>query len=135
MRHSLTRRIFWPLLKYLLAFGLLGYVLYANWEPASGRGLGDVWQKHVVGGEPINGGVLLIALALYATSLLITLYRWHLLMRAQGLPTPWWTTLRIGLVGYFFNTFLPGSVGGDIVKAAAVARVQSRRAAAVATVL
>jgi uncharacterized membrane protein YbhN (UPF0104 family) len=43
--------------------------------------------------------------------------------------------VRLGLVGYFFNTFLPGSVGGDIVKAWHIAREQNRRAVAVATVL
>ncbi|MFO0927902.1 MAG: lysylphosphatidylglycerol synthase transmembrane domain-containing protein [Gemmataceae bacterium] len=42
---------------------------------------------------------------------------------------------RYGLIGIFFNTFLPGSVGGDIIKAAALARTQNRRTAAVATVL
>src|SRR5262249_23496996 len=40
-----------------------------------------------------------------------------------------------GLMGYFFNNFLPSSVGGDILKAAGIARVQSRRTVAVATVL
>ena len=33
----LKQHIFWTVFKYLLAFGLLGYVLYAYWEPASGR--------------------------------------------------------------------------------------------------
>jgi hypothetical protein len=39
------------------------------------------------------------------------------------------------LVGYFFNTFLPGSVGGDLVKAWHIAREQNRRTVAVSTVL
>jgi uncharacterized membrane protein YbhN (UPF0104 family) len=43
--------------------------------------------------------------------------------------------LRLGLIGCYFNTFLPGSVGGDILKAAFIAREQNRRTAAVATVL
>jgi uncharacterized membrane protein YbhN (UPF0104 family) len=38
-------------------------------------------------------------------------------------------------VGYALSTFLPGSVGGDVIKAAFLAREQSRRTAAVATVL
>jgi uncharacterized membrane protein YbhN (UPF0104 family) len=42
---------------------------------------------------------------------------------------------RLGLVGYFFNTFLPGSVGGDLLKAAFIAREQKRRTVAVSTVL
>ena len=43
--------------------------------------------------------------------------------------------LRLGLVGFFFNTLLPGGVGGDIVKAVGIAREQTRRALAVSTVL
>jgi hypothetical protein len=125
----------WKLLKYLLAFGLLGYVVYANWAPPSGSGLKDVWQAHVVDRQPIDGGSFSAALVLYGISLLATLYRWHVLVRAQDLPITLLGTVRIGLLGFFFNTFLPGSVGGDLVKAAAVAREQSRRTAAVATVI
>jgi uncharacterized membrane protein YbhN (UPF0104 family) len=39
------------------------------------------------------------------------------------------------MIGCFFNLVLPGSVGGDIAKAAALAREQSRRTVAVATVV
>src|SRR4029077_18678965 len=69
------------------------------------------------------------------TSLTITLLRWYVLVRAQDLPFTVPAALRIGLIGFFFNTFLPGSVGGDIIKAAALAREQSRRTVAVATVI
>ena len=129
------RRTLWNLLKYLLAFGLLGYVVYANWDPASGVGLKEVWQTHVVDRQPIDGGALGAAFFLYGFSLLVTIFRWHILLRAQNLAAAPLTTLRISLLGFFFSTFLPGSVGGDLVKAAAVARGQSRRTAAVATVL
>src|SRR5262249_21912408 len=64
-----------------------------------------------------------------------TFVRWYLLVRAVGLPFTVTNALRLGMVGYYFNTFLPGSVGGDIVKAAFLAREQSRRTVAVATVL
>ena len=43
--------------------------------------------------------------------------------------------IRLGLIGLFYNTFLPGGVGGDIIKAAGLARSQERRTVAVATVL
>src|SRR5262249_1875839 len=42
---------------------------------------------------------------------------------------------RLGLIGYYLSTFLPGSIGGDIIKAAQIAREQDRRTVAVATVL
>jgi uncharacterized protein (TIRG00374 family) len=129
------KQTLWTVGKYLLAFGLLAYVIYSNWAPASGKGLGYVWQRHVVEGQPVQGRYLLGALLLYTTGLVLTLFRWYLLVRAQDLPFRVGDAMRLGLVGFFFNTFLPGSVGGDIVKAAFLAREQSRRTVAVATVL
>ena len=125
----------WRFLKYLLAFGLLSYVVYTNWDPPSGSGLKEVWRAHVIDGQPINGGAFVTAFVLFGISLLVTLCRWHILIRAQDLPTTLSISFRIGLLGFFFNTFLPGSIGGDLVKAAAVAQEQSRRTAAVATVI
>jgi glycosyltransferase 2 family protein len=65
----------------------------------------------------------------------MTFLRWFLLVRAQDLPFTFASAVRLGMVGYFFNTFLPGSVGGDLVKAACIIREQSRRTVAVATVV
>ncbi len=67
--------------------------------------------------------------------MLVTLVRWYFLVRALDLPFTLGGALRVGLLGIFYSTVLPGSVGGDIVKAAVLARGQSRRTAAVATVL
>jgi glycosyltransferase 2 family protein len=66
---------------------------------------------------------------------LLTLVRWYLLVRCQGLPLTLGNALRLGMIGCFFNLVLPGSVGGDIAKAAALAREQSRRTVAVSTVI
>jgi uncharacterized membrane protein YbhN (UPF0104 family) len=130
-----NKRALVNLAKYGLAGGLLAWVVCSNWAPASGKGLRDVWQRNVVEGQPIHAGFLAAALALYAAALLLTLFRWYILVRAQELPFRVCDALRLGMVGFFFNTFLPGSVGGDLVKAAALARGQSRRTVAVATVV
>jgi uncharacterized membrane protein YbhN (UPF0104 family) len=66
---------------------------------------------------------------------LLTFYRWYVLVRAQGLPFTRTNALRLGLIGFAFSTLLPGSIGGDLVKAFFIAREQSRRTVAVATVL
>ncbi len=129
----------WSLLlncfKYLLAFGLLGYVIAANWEPKGGRGLKEVWQVHVVQGKPIDYLALGLGMVLFGGSVLITLLRWYVLVRAQDLPFTVSGAMRVGLIGFFYNTVLPGSVGGDIIKAAVLAREQNRRTVAVATVI
>jgi uncharacterized protein (TIRG00374 family) len=132
---QVSKRTLFNLFKYLLALGLLVYVVYDNWSPASGKGLVYVWERHVNQGQPIHAPVLLLACALFLASLLITLVRWYVLVRAQDVPFTITAALRLGTIGYFFNTFLPGSVGGDIIKAAGLAREQSRRTVAVATVI
>jgi uncharacterized protein (TIRG00374 family) len=130
-----SRKALWNLFKYCLAFGLLSWVIWQYWLPGSDRGIEHIWNKHVVRGEPIKAGYLGLALLLISTSILITIVRWYFLVRAQGLPFHIKDAFRLGLLGFFFNTFLPGSVGGDIVKAAGIARGQKRRTVAVATVI
>jgi glycosyltransferase 2 family protein len=127
---SRVKSAFWKnLIQYGIAAALLAYIISINWEGKPGPGLGDVFAK------PFHIGPLILAALIWTVSLLITFVRWWLLVRAQGLQFSLYNALRLGLVSYFFNTFLPGSVGGDILKAVAVARGQSRRTVAVATVI
>ena len=167
----MNKRLLLDLGKYLLAVGLLVWVIRANWAPTptreiatlgastaglcttpggmgpllaataatpgrtDSRGLSYVWDRHVVQGQPIHAGFLAAALGLYICAILITLMRWYLLVRALDLPLKLRDAFRYGFIGVFFNTFLPGAVGGDIIKAAALARTQNRRTAAVASVI
>jgi uncharacterized protein (TIRG00374 family) len=133
-----NKTILWTALKYLLAAALLAFVVYWYWghpENPDDRGLGYIWQRHVVNGEPIQYGYLGLSFLFFAFALPITLVRWYVLVRAQDLPFTLGGAFRLGLLAFFFNNFLPGSVGGDIVKATGIAREQSRRTVAVATVI
>lgn len=131
----MKRRYLINVLKYALAIGLLGFVIYRNWGTLESKGLAYVWQKHVVDGQPINYHFLVLAALCCMFAVSCTIVRWYFLVRAVGLPFTIGNAFRLGLVGYFFSAFLPGSVGGDIVKAAFIAREQNRRTVAVATVL
>lgn len=131
----MTKRHVIDALKYVLGVGLLAYVIWKNWAPPGGGGLAAVWQRFVVQGQPINSMALAAAGALCAAAVIQTFVRWYVLVRAQGLPFTVPNALRLGFLGYFYNTLLPGSVGGDLVKAACIAREQDRRTVAVATVL
>lgn len=42
--------------------------------------------------------------------------RWQWLLQAQGVQAPFFQTLKVNLIGTFFNTALPGAVSGDFVK-------------------
>jgi glycosyltransferase 2 family protein len=119
-----NKRVLLSCFKYLLGIGLLVWVVWANRD-----GLRQALA------QDIRLPPLLLALALCLLGGLLTFVRWYILVRAQGLPFTLVGALRLGLIGYSLNTFLPGSIGGDIVKAACIAREQSRRTVAVATVL
>jgi uncharacterized protein (TIRG00374 family) len=77
----------------------------------------------------IAGSCILLATALQ-------FYRWYLLVVGLDLPFTFRNAVRLGMVGFFYNTFLPGSVGGDAVKAYFLIRDQpNRKAAAFATIV
>ena len=99
------------------------------------RGLGYVWNRHVLQQEPIHLGFLLLGFVGFSMAVMLTFFRWYVLVRALDLELKLQDAIRFGFIGVFFNTFLPGAIGGDIIKAAALARTQSRRTAAVATVI
>ena len=61
--------------------------------------------------------------------------RWWILMRCRGLTVSWWKTLRLVFVGAFFNFCLPGTEGGDVVKAWYVAKRSDDRVTAVMSVV
>jgi uncharacterized membrane protein YbhN (UPF0104 family) len=59
---------------------------------------------------------LLPGLLALGCGLLLQAQRWIILLRVQGIFIGYWRSLRILLVGMFFNLFLLGSTGGDIIK-------------------
>jgi uncharacterized protein (TIRG00374 family) len=99
------------------------------------RGLAYVWQRHVVHKAPVHYGYFLLAFAVGFAATVSTFYRWYILVRAVNLPFRVADSMRLGFIGVFFNTFLPGSVGGDAIKAWFISKEQSRRTVSIATVI
>lgn len=60
---------------------------------------------------------LAFACLLFGVTYLLAAVRWWLLLRVQDIRLPLRVVTALTLVGQFFNTFMLGSVGGDIVKA------------------
>lgn len=83
--------------------------------------------------NPVN---LLFAFFFLSVSVICCSLRWFLLVRAQGLSLDLKSVLSLTMIGNFFNTFLPGSVGGDLIKAWYVAGREPRnKTKAIFTVL
>jgi uncharacterized protein (TIRG00374 family) len=57
-------------------------------------------------------------------AIVINNYRWLLLLRGQAIVSSVSQTLPLTFIGLFFNLAMPGSVGGDVVKAYYIAQDQ-----------
>ena len=59
---------------------------------------------------------VLFAWAYYAFCQLISSYRWKVLLEARNVHVPLRELFSFYMIGMFANNFMPGSVGGDVVK-------------------
>ena len=59
---------------------------------------------------------LLAGFATAGVASFLGVLRWNIFLRIQGISLTPWEVIRISFVGLFFNNFLFGSVGGDVVK-------------------
>jgi glycosyltransferase 2 family protein len=133
-----------PFLKYGVGFGLLAYVISKYWgEQTTVRKEVDGTETVITSpgleqllGGPIAFEWLLVAAVLMASAAGLQIYRWYLLVRALDLPFGVLDAYRLSLVGIFYNTFFPGSVGGDLLKAYFIAHAHpERKSRAVASVI
>ncbi|MGA2233023.1 MAG: lysylphosphatidylglycerol synthase transmembrane domain-containing protein [Tepidisphaeraceae bacterium] len=78
---------------------------------------------------------LLGAILIFPLNFLITSIRWHELLKALDIRLAMTRTVTLNMVGCFYNTFMPGSTGGDLLKAYYVAKQTHHRMRAVMSVL
>ena len=79
----------------------------------------------------------LLAVAIGANLLMIPILalRWRLLLTTARIDVSYWEALRLTFLGQFFNTVVPGTVGGDLVKAYYVSKHTPNKAAALVSVM
>jgi hypothetical protein len=61
--------------------------------------------------------------------------RWRLLLKSQSINPTYLRTFYVTYVGCFFNNFLPGALGGEVVKAIISAKGTDKKTAAVSTII
>ena len=57
------------------------------------------------------------ALAIFTVAQIIVGLRWWLLLRAQSIFISFWSAVRLNFLGLFYNNCMPGSMGGDLIRA------------------
>lgn len=100
----------------LLTLGLLFYLL---------RQQG--WDEIVAAFQKISLRTIFLILMLQAFSRLFVAARWYSLLSSVATEVSYWQSLKITLAGLFAANFLPTTVGGDIVRVAAVVRLTKNR--------
>ncbi|HXG48480.1 MAG TPA: lysylphosphatidylglycerol synthase transmembrane domain-containing protein [Methylomirabilota bacterium] len=84
----------------------------------------------------IPPGPLAVSVALMGGTLLLGVARWQTALHVQGCHLRWGRDLEISFVAHFYNSFLLGSTGGDVMKAWYAAReTHHRKTEAVLTVV
>jgi len=104
----------------------------AQWRLAWSEGPRELW--HTI--NLVEPGALLISLVFMGSTIVLGLLRWRMVLGVQGLDLSLPRTTEISLVAHFFNSFLLGSTGGDLLKAYYAAReTHHKKTEAVMTVL
>jgi uncharacterized protein (TIRG00374 family) len=96
--------------------------------PLIQAGLGHMLQK----AEPL---FLWAAIGIFPLTFLITGLRWYGLLKALDIHLGLARAFVINMVGGFYNTFMPGSTGGDVLKAYYAAKHTHLRTRAVMSVI
>jgi uncharacterized membrane protein YbhN (UPF0104 family) len=100
---------------------------YAQWQTLART---EQWRLGWTYGPPALGqtlqsvhpGALALSFLLMGGTLLIGVLRWRMVLHVQGFQLPFGRAAEISLVAHFFNSFLLGTVGGDVMKAYCAAR-------------
>ena len=75
------------------------------------------------------------ALGMYGLMLLVSAWRWRLLLQVQTVDVSLTTLTKSFLVATFFNNFLPSNIGGDVVRVADTAPFAGSKTLATTVVL
>jgi len=95
---------------------LVGLLLY--WLATTGKL--DFSQLSILLKKP---SIMFMAIGMWVlAALLLGSLRWNLLLKGLGIHMPLLRAMRLQLIGFFFNTAMPGAVGGDVIKGMYVLR-------------
>ncbi|MDO4551290.1 MAG: lysylphosphatidylglycerol synthase transmembrane domain-containing protein [Planctomycetia bacterium] len=108
------KKILLFLLKVFISLAILGFLVFQAMQAKDAEG-SSVFLKLSEGEK--NWGFLAAGAFFTFFAVFMTILRWQLLVRVQGLPVKCMDTLRIGFIGYLFNLAPMGIVGGDLLKA------------------
>lgn len=88
---------------------------------------GDRWSKLTSIFRQMNLGIFAVTLGIFVLSQVIVAFRWWLLLRTQSIFINLAAAVKLNFLGWFYNNFMPGSVGGDLLRAWYVTKHTEKR--------
>jgi uncharacterized membrane protein YbhN (UPF0104 family) len=111
-------------IRALVSVALLVFVL-------RGIDLGRLWDRV----QDLHAGWTVLAVAAYAWTMSVSVWRWQGLLRAQHIEVPRRRLSESMWVSLFFNNFLPSNIGGDVIRIADTAGAAGSKTVATTVVL
>jgi uncharacterized protein (TIRG00374 family) len=94
------------LLQVAVTVGLLWWVFH---DPEKRSQMGEALRQ-------ADWRWLWIGVAVFFGCTILATVRWKILLAVQGIRMTWFRTWQLFMIGMFFNLFMLGSTGGDVVK-------------------
>ena len=116
------------MLKALVRLGVSAALLYFVLRSID---LPAFWERV----KNMNPAWILLALAAYAFTQSIAVWRWNRLLRAQHIEVERRRLIESIWVSMFFNNFLPSNIGGDVVRIADTAPAAGSKTLAMTVIL
>jgi len=91
------------------------------------RELGNVFAR-------LTLGYFLLSLGIFGSAQFLLGWRWWWLLRAQDIHIAFSSVVRLHFLGLFYNNFMPGSVGGDLLRMWYVAKHTEKKLEAAVSV-
>ena len=103
---------------FRVCFVTAGIVLAIIWASREQR-----WRKLT----EINLVIFVCSLVIFIVAQIIIGFRWWLLLRSQSVFISFISAVRLHFLGLFYNNCMPGSVGGDLIRAWYVTKHTDKR--------
>jgi glycosyltransferase 2 family protein len=105
---SSGKKVLFIVLRIVISASLLALLIFLNFKNLSS--IPTVFKS-------INIGLALAGILFYLFGILLEAPRWKVLLLANKVKIPFLYLLSFTLIGFFFSTLLPTSVGGDAYRA------------------
>jgi len=92
------------------------------------------WESFLEYLGQMNPFIFVLALGIFLFCSIIIGLRWWILLRPLSIDIKPYTAVKLYFLGWFYNIFMPGSVGGDLIRAGYATRHTEKKIEAVLSV-